>query len=289
MFRNRVFMTDIAFLLKALLLGIVEGLTEFLPISSTGHLIVTSALLDFTAEQREIIEVLEIVIQFAAILAVCWAYRMKLAELTVGVVAKPRSRLAVRFFLMLIIAFIPAAILGLFFHSTIKSVLFNPYVVAGSLIVGGVLILIIELPNRLHPRRAGVDDMTAGDAVKIGLAQAVAMVPGVSRSGATIIGGLIFGLSRSAATEFSFFLAIPTMFAATVLDVYKHWYLFKLENLPVFAVGCIAAFLSAMWAVRFLLRFIASHTFVSFAYYRIVFGLIVFATGYFNLVSWTPD
>ncbi|MDR1227720.1 MAG: undecaprenyl-diphosphate phosphatase [Azoarcus sp.] len=274
---------DIWILLKALVLGVVEGLTEFLPISSTGHLIIVGDLLGFDNETSK---VFEIVIQLAAILAVCWAYRMKLVELTVGVLSRPRSRLASRFVLMLILGFLPAAILGVLLHDIIKDVLFNPLVVAGALIVGGFIILIVERPRYYRPRRAGIDDMTAGDAIKIGFAQALAMIPGTSRSGATIIGGVIFGLSRTAATEFSFFLAIPTMLGATVLDVYKNWNVFKLGDLPVFAVGCVAAFVSAMWAVRFLLRFIASHTFVAFAYYRIVFGLIVFATWYFGIVNW---
>jgi undecaprenyl-diphosphatase len=275
---------DISTLIKALVLGIVEGLTEFLPVSSTGHLIIVGDLLNFNNDTGK---VFEIVIQLAAILAVCWAYRLKLVELTIGVMGRPRKRLASHFVLMIIVAFLPAAILGVLLHSTIKNVLFNPLVVAGALIVGGLIILIVERPNRYNPRQAGIDDISAGDALKIGLAQAVAMIPGVSRSGATIIGGVIFGMSRAAATEFSFFLAIPTMLGATVLDVYKNWDAFQASDLPVFAVGCIAAFVSAMWTVRFLLRFISSHTFVPFAYYRIVFGLIVFGTWYFNLVDWS--
>lgn len=275
---------DISTLIKALVLGIVEGLTEFLPVSSTGHLIIVGDLLNFNDDTGK---VFEIVIQLAAILAVCWAYRLKLVELTTGVMGRPRNRLASHFVLMIVVAFLPAAILGALLHSTIKNVLFNPLVVAGALIVGGLIILIVERPNRYNPRQAGIDDISAGDALKIGLAQAVAMIPGVSRSGATIIGGVIFGMSRAAATEFSFFLAIPTMLGATVLDVYKNWGAFQASDLPVFAVGCIAAFVSAMWTVRFLLRFISSHTFVPFAYYRIVFGLIVFGTWYFNLVDWS--
>lgn len=275
---------DISTLIKALVLGIVEGLTEFLPVSSTGNLIIVGDLLNFNDDTGK---VFEIVIQLAAILAVCWAYRLKLVELTTGVMGRPRNRLASHFVLMIVVAFLPAAILGALLHSTIKNVLFNPLVVAGALIVGGLIILIVERPNRYNPRQAGIDDISAGDALKIGLAQAVAMIPGVSRSGATIIGGVIFGMSRAAATEFSFFLAIPTMLGATVLDVYKNWGAFQASDLPVFAVGCIAAFVSAMWTVRFLLRFISSHTFVPFAYYRIVFGLIVFGTWYFNLVDWS--
>jgi undecaprenyl-diphosphatase len=274
---------EILLLLKALLLGIVEGLTEFLPISSTGHLIITSDLINFDDD------VFEIVIQFAAILAVCWAYRMRLTELVTGVLFKPRSRLSLHFVFMLILAFLPAAVLGLAFHRVIKEVLFNPIVVAAALIVGGLIIFYVERPGSYRPRNAGIDDITAGDAIKIGFAQALAMIPGTSRSGATIIGGVIFGLSRTAATEFSFFLAIPTMFAATVLDVYKSWDKFTSGDTTVYAVyaiGCIASFLSAVVAVRFLLRFISSHTFVSFAWYRIALGVIVLATWQFGWVDW---
>ncbi|MDR2260676.1 MAG: undecaprenyl-diphosphate phosphatase [Azoarcus sp.] len=277
---------DISLLLTALLLGIVEGLTEFLPVSSTGHLIIAGDLLGYN---NEISKVFKIVIQLASILAVCWAYRLRLAELTAGVLFRPRAARARRFVFMLFIAFLPAAVLGFFFHSTIKGVLFNPLVVAAALIVGGLIILIVER-RHYRPRCAGVDEITVSDALKIGFAQALAMIPGTSRSGATIIGGVIFGLSRTAATEFSFFLAIPTMFAATIYDVYKNWALFRASDIPVFAVGCVAAFISAMWAVRFLLRFIASHTFVAFAWYRIVFGLVVLATWYFGAVDWSaPD
>jgi undecaprenyl-diphosphatase len=274
---------DISLLLTALLLGIIEGLTEFLPISSTGHLIVAGDLLGYN---NEISKVFKIVIQLASILAVCWAYRARLAEWAGGILFRPRSLRAQRFALMLVIAFLPSAVLGFFFHSTIKGVLFNPLVVAGALIVGGLIILIVE---RRHdpPRCTNVDDIGASAALRIGFAQALAMIPGVSRSGATIVGGVIFGLSRTAATEFSFFLAIPTLFAATLYDVYKNWGLFKASDIPVFAVGCVAAFISAMWAVRFLLRFIASHTFVAFAWYRIAFGLAVLATWYFGVVNWS--
>jgi undecaprenyl-diphosphatase len=258
-------------------------LTEFLPISSTGHLIITSDLINFDDD------VFEIVIQFAAILAVCWAYRQRLTELVTGVLFKPRSQLSLRFVFMLILAFLPAAVLGLAFHRVIKEVLFNPIVVATALIVGGFIIFYVERPGSYRPRNAGIDDITASDAIKIGFAQALAMIPGTSRSGATIIGGVIFGLSRTAATEFSFFLAIPTMFAATVLDVYKSWDKFTSGDTTVYAVyaiGCIASFLSAVVAVRFLLRFISSHTFVSFAWYRIVLGVIVLATWQFGWVDW---
>jgi undecaprenyl-diphosphatase len=278
---------DIQTFITALLLGIVEGLTEFLPISSTGHLIVVGDLL---GSNDDIGKVFDIVIQLAAIFAVCWIYRTKIAEVTVGVLRRPRDRSSMRFTLMLILAFLPAAVLGLVFHKTIKEVLFNPLVVAGALVVGGFIILIVERFLKDHPHKANIDDMTAGTAVKIGFAQVLAMIPGTSRAGATIIGGVIFGLSRKAATEFSFFLAIPTMFGATVLDVYKNWHLFSVEHIPFFVVGCAASFISAIWAVRFLLRYISTHTFVPFAYYRIIFGLVVIATWYFGLVDWSlPD
>ena len=274
---------DIQTFIVALLLGIVEGVTEFLPISSTGHLIIASDLL---GANDEIVDVFNIVVQLAAILAVWWVFRTRIAELTVGILRRPRNPLCIRFVLMLFLAFLPAAVLGFFFHKEIKRVLFNPYVVAGALIVGGFIILIVERFLQNRPQQADVNDITTSTALKIGFAQALSMIPGTSRAGATIIGGVVFGLTRKAATEFSFFLAIPTMLAATIWDVYKSWDLFKLEHIPFFAVGCIASFISAMWAVRFLLRYISTHTFVPFAYYRIVFGVIVFATGYFNLVEW---
>jgi len=275
---------DIFALITAFLLGIVEGITEFLPISSTGHLIIASDLL---GANDEIVKVFEIVIQLAAIFAVCWVYRTKIAEVTIGTLCRPRDQRSLRFVLMLILSFLPAAILGLLFYKQIKAVLFNPIVVAGAPVVGGIIIIIVERYLRNHPQQMDIDNMTAGTAIKIGFAQALAMIPGTSRAGATIIGGVIFGLSRKAATEFSFFLAIPTMFAASVLDVYKNWHLFRLEHIPFFAVGCVVSFVSAMWAVRFLLRYISTHTFIPFAWYRIVFGMIVLATWYFGLVDWS--
>ncbi|MCL2590162.1 MAG: undecaprenyl-diphosphate phosphatase [Betaproteobacteria bacterium] len=275
---------DIHTLISALLLGIVEGVTEFLPISSTGHLIIAGDLLGANAE---IDKVFDIVVQLAAIFAVCWIYRTKIAEVATGILCRPRDQRSLRFTLMLILSFLPAAVLGLAFHKHIKHALFNPIVVATALVVGGIIIIIVERYLRNYPQKMDIDDMTAATAIKIGFAQALAMIPGTSRAGATIIGGVIFGLSRKAATEFSFFLAIPTMLAATVLDVYTNWHLFKVEHIPFFAVGCIVSFFSAMWAVRFLLRYISTHTFIPFAWYRIVFGLIVLATWYFDLVDWS--
>ena len=272
-------MTDPTILLHALILGIVEGLTEFLPVSSTGHLILVGQLLNFNDEKGK---VFEIAIQFAAILAVVWEYRARLGHALVSVTTEPASqRLAIN----LIVAFMPAAVLGLLFIKQIKYYLFNPIVVASALIIGGVLILWAE--RRKHVIRAeSVDDMTWRDALKVGFAQALAMIPGTSRSGATIIGGLFFGLSRKTATEFSFFLAIPTMFAATFYDVFKNWQLFSANDIGMFAVGSAASFISALLAVRGLIRFISRHDFTVFAWYRIVFGLLVLLSAYAGWVDW---
>ena len=271
---------DTTLLLKAAILGIVEGLTEFLPISSTGHLIILGDLLDYNDETSK---VFKIVIQLAAILAVCWDYRARLTKMVVGL---PSDPVAQRFVGMLFIGFLPAAVLGLMFYSTIKALLFNPITVATALIVGGFIILYVE-KRAYHPRINSVDEMRWPDALKVGFAQALAMIPGTSRSGATIMGGLIFGLSRKTAAEFSFFLAIPTMFAATAYDLYKNWGLLRADDLPVFTVGFVASFVAAMWAVKSFIRFISNHTFVVFAWYRIVFGLIVLGTAYSGAVSWS--
>jgi undecaprenyl-diphosphatase len=272
-------MTDPTILLHALILGIVEGLTEFLPVSSTGHLILVGQLLNFNDEKGK---VFEIAIQFAAILAVVWEYRARLGHALVSVTTEPASR---RLATNLIVAFLPAAILGFLFIKQIKHYLFNPIVVASALIIGGVLILWAE--RRKHVIRAEtVDDMTWRDALKVGFAQALAMIPGTSRSGATIIGGLFFGLSRKTATEFSFFLAIPTMFAATFYDVFKNRQLFSADDIGLFAVGSAASFISALLAVRGLIRFISRHDFTVFAWYRIVFGVLVLLTAYTGWVNW---
>ena len=271
---------DTPLLFKALILGIIEGLTEFLPISSTGHLIIVGDLLGYNDESSK---VFKIVIQLGAILAVCWDYRARLTQMVLGL---PRDSAQQKFAAMLFIGFLPAAILGVMFHSTIKAVLFNPLTVATALIVGGLIILYVE-KRAYHPRINSVDDMRWPDALKVGFAQAIAMIPGTSRSGATIMGGVIFGLSRKTATEFSFFLAIPTMFAATIYDLYKNWALLRVEDIPVFAVGFVAAFIAAMWAVKSFIRFISNHTFVVFAWYRIVFGVIVLLTAYTGVVQWS--
>lgn len=271
---------DIILLLKALLLGVIEGLTEFLPISSTGHLIIAGSLLDYTDEQSK---VFKIVIQLAAILAVCWHFRERIGLALGGLTSDPVQQ---RFAGLLVVGFLPAAVLGLLFHSAIKAYLFNPLTVAGALIAGGVLILWIERQARV-PRIEQIDAMRWPDALKIGFAQAMAMFPGVSRSGATIMGGLLFGLSRKAATEFSFFLAIPTLTAASCYEFWKVRNLLSADDLGVFGVGFIASFISAFFCVRWLLRFISSHDFSAFAWYRIVFGLVVLATWQFGWVDWS--
>lgn len=271
---------DVTLLLIALILGIVEGLTEFLPISSTGHLIIVGDLLGYNDEASK---VFKIVIQLAAILAVCWEYRARLLTVAGGLRSDRKSQ---HFVWLLLLGFLPAAVLGLLFHSTIKGALFNPLTVATALVVGGLIILYVE-KRAYQPRLNDIDEMRWQDALKVGFAQALAMIPGTSRSGATIMGGLLFGLSRKTAAEFSFFLAIPTMFAATAYDLYKNWALLRLEDLPVFAVGFVASFIAGMWAVKGFIKFISNHTFVAFAWYRIVFGLVVLASWQFGWVSWT--
>jgi len=274
---------DIILLLKAAILGVVEGLTEFLPISSTGHLILAGDLLNFNDERGK---VFEIVIQFAAILAVCWEYRAKLAAVTSGLLRKEEA--AQRFTFNLFVAFLPLAILGLAFGKAIQAHLFSPVPVALAFIIGGLIILWAE--KRTHTVTIeSVDDMHWKDALKMGFAQALALIPGTSRSGATIIGGLFFGLSRKAATEFSFFLAIPTLTAATIYEVVKYRHDFHADDLGVFLVGSVASFVSAFVAVRGLLRYISHHDFTIFAWYRIAFGLIVLVTAYGGLVNWSAN
>lgn len=271
---------DIPILLKALILGIVEGLTEFLPVSSTGHLILAGDLLDFNDERGKLFE---IVIQCGAILAVCWEYRVKILSVMGALRSQPAAR---RFLLNIAIAFMPLAVLGLAFGRTIKAYLFQPVPVALAFIVGGVIILWAE--RRKHEVTVQtVDDIGWRDALKLGFAQALALIPGTSRSGATIIGGLFFGLSRKASTEFSFFLAIPTLFAASAYQLYKERALLSMDDLGMWAVGCVSAFVSAFLCVRWLLRYIATHDFTIFAWYRIAFGLVVLATDWSGAVNWT--
>ena len=274
---------DIALLIKAAIMGVVEGLTEFLPISSTGHLILAGALLGFDDEKAK---VFDIAIQTGAIFAVIMVYWQKIRR---TVVALPTQRQAQRLALNVVIAFLPAVLLGLLFGKAIKAHLFTPTVVASTFIIGGLIILWAERRQARNPAVARIleaDDMTALDAFKVGLAQCLAMVPGTSRSGATIIGGMLLGLSRKAATDFSFYLAIPTLIGAGAYSLYKERALLSLADLPVFTVGLVFSFLSAWLCVRWLLRFIATHSFVGFAWYRIVFGLVVLGTAWSGLVTW---
>jgi undecaprenyl-diphosphatase len=265
---------------SALILGVVEGLTEFLPISSTGHQIVVADLLEFGGERSM---AFNIIIQLGAILAVVWEFRRKIFDVVLGLPTQPGAR---RFTANLLIAFFPAVILGVLLADWIHHYLFNPITVATALVLGGLVMLWAE--RRQHTVHAeNVDDMTWKDALKVGLAQCIAMIPGTSRSGATIIGGLLFGLSRKTATEFSFFLAMPTMVGAAVYSGYKYRELFVPADFPVFAIGFITAFIFAMIAVKGLLRFIASHSYAVFAWYRIAFGLLILATWQFGWVDWT--
>jgi undecaprenyl-diphosphatase len=290
---------QITLLLKAALMGIVEGLTEFLPISSTGHLILAGALLGFDDDKAK---VFDIAIQTGAILAVIIVYWQKIRETLSGLASQPSAQ---KFSLNVLIAFVPAVVLGLLFGKYIKAHLFTPTVVATTFIVGGLIILWVEkraerYPSDTTPLSAGADisptavgatntsveSMTPLLALKVGLVQCLAMIPGTSRSGATIIGGMLLGLSRKAATDFSFYLAIPTLIGAGAYSLYKERALLSMADAPMFAVGLLFSFLSAWVCVRWLLKYIATHSFVVFAWYRIAFGLLVLATSYLGLVKW---
>jgi undecaprenyl-diphosphatase len=260
---------DLMLLIKTIIMGLVEGATEFLPISSTGHLIIVGNILGFLSKEKS--DVFEIIIQLGAIFAVCWAFKQRLLDTATNLTKESKAQHFVR---NLLIAFVPAALLGLAFHRVIKEYLFSPFTVAIALIVGGFAILLIEKLPLKTPTQS-VDDISSKQALQIGFAQALALVPGVSRAGATILGGMVFGLNRKVATEFSFFLAIPIMFAATGFDLLKSWRLLNADDLMVFAIGFVTAFLSALIAVKFLIRFVQTHNFVPFAWYRIVFGVVV--------------
>jgi len=271
---------DLLLLLKAAVLGVVEGLTEFLPVSSTGHLIVAASLLDFNDARGKLFE---IVIQSGAILAVVWEFRARIGSVLAGITHDAAAR---RLLANIAIAFLPLAVLGLLFGKALKAHLFNAPTVAAAFIVGGFVILWAERRNH-RIRVTSVDDMSALDALKVGLAQALALVPGTSRSGATIIGGMLFGLSRQVATEFTFYLAIPTLGLASVYSLYKERELLSMDDLGLWAVGLLAAFISAFACVRWLLRYVATHTFVPFAWYRIAFGVLVLVTAWSGVIDWT--
>ncbi|HEY4801758.1 MAG TPA: undecaprenyl-diphosphate phosphatase [Paraburkholderia sp.] len=275
---------------KALILGVVEGLTEFLPVSSTGHLIVVGSILDF---DDDFAKTFDVVIQFGAILAVCWEFRRKIGDVVVGLPTRPDAR---RFALNVIVATIPAVVLGLMFEKAIKSVLFAPVPVACALVGGGLVILWVESRMRgpkglpvaaqRDARVKSLDEITPLDAFKVGCAQCFALIPGMSRSGSTIIGGMLFGLERRVATEFSFFLAIPIIFGATLYELHKSWQAISVDGLGLFGVGFVAAFVSAFACVRWLLRFVATHDFTAFAWYRIAFGLVILLLGYGGGLGW---
>ena len=271
---------DIVLLVKAAIMGVVEGLTEFLPISSTGHLILAGSLLGFVDAKAK---VFDIAIQTGAIFAVILVYWQKIRA---TLVALPTERQAQRFVLNVLIGFLPAVVLGLLFGKAIKAHLFTPMVVASAFILGGFIILWAERRPATAVRVQQVDDMTMLDALKVGLVQCLAMVPGTSRSGATIIGGMVLGLSRKAATDYSFFLAIPTLIGAGAYSLYKERALLEMADAPMFAVGLLFSFISAWLCVRWLLRYISTHSFAVFAYYRIAFGVLVLLTTWSGVVRW---
>lgn len=271
---------DIVLLVKAAIMGVVEGLTEFLPISSTGHLILAGALLGFEGEKAK---VFDIAIQTGAIFAVILVYWQKIRSTLVEL---PTSAQARRFTLNVFIGFLPAVVLALAFGKLIQAHLFTPMVVATTFILGGFVILWAERRPNATVRVHSVDDMTPMDALKVGLAQCLAMVPGTSRSGATIIGGMLLGLSRKAATDFSFFLAMPTLIGAGVYSLFKQRHLLTSADIPLFAVGLLFSFISAWFCVRWLLRYISSNSFVPFAWYRIAFGIIVLVTAWTGVIAW---
>jgi len=282
---------DPLLLLKAAVMGVVEGLTEFLPISSTGHLILAASLLDFTGAN---VKVFEIAIQTGAMCAVIWEYRVRLGATVRGLGHDPVAR---RFALNVLIAFVPAVVFGLLLGSAIKANLFHPVPVATAFVVGGLIILWVErrhkrafgerdLEGRRHARVQTVDDMTVLDALKVGLVQCAALIPGTSRSGATIIGAMIFGFSRKAATEFSFYLGIPTLMGAGAYSVWKERAALSAADAPMFAVGLVFAFASALLCIRWLIRYVSTHDFTLFAWYRIVFGALVLLTAWGGWVDW---
>ncbi len=274
---------DLVLLLKAVVMGIVEGLTEFLPISSTGHLILTGALLGMEGATSK---VFEIAIQMGAIFAVLLVYWQRVRDTLAGLASERRAQ---RFALNVVVGFLPAGVVGVTVYKIITKYLFTPYVVAGAFIVGAFIILWVEkrhTASTAPARIQSVDDMTVMDALKVGLVQCLGMIPGTSRSGATIIGGMLLGLSRQVATEFSFYLAIPTLVGAGVYSLYKERHILSMADLPLFTVGLVVSFISAWFCVRWLLRYVASHSFVPFAWYRIAFGIVVLVSAWTGMVNW---
>ena len=279
---------DTLLFLKAVLMGIVEGLTEFLPISSTGHLILAGSLLDFQSNVgADKAKVFDIAIQSGAIFAIVLVYWQRLRDTLVGLGSEPRAQ---RFAINVIVGFLPAAVIGLALGKVIKAHLFNAPVVASAFIVGGLIILWAERraarPENATPRVNTVDDLSVLDALKVGFIQCLGMIPGTSRSGATIIGGMFLGLSRKASTEFSFFLGIPTLVGAGLYSLYKERELLSMADLPLFGVGLAFSFISAWVCVRWLLRYVATHNFVPFAWYRIGFGVLVLVSAHQGWIVW---
>lgn len=280
---------DIALFIKAALMGIVEGLTEFLPISSTGHLILADALLNFQqVVGDDKAKVFEIAIQTGAIFAVILVYMQRVRDTISGLTSDPKAQ---RFALNVLIGFLPAVVLGLALGKAIKAHLFTPTVVATTFILGGIVILIAEriAAKNPTPRVQTVDDMNALDALKVGVLQCLALVPGTSRSGSTIIGGMLVGLSRKAATDYSFFLGIPTLIGAGVYSLYKARDLLSMADLPLFSVGLVFAFISAWLCVRWLIRYVSSHNFNPFAWYRIAFGILILVSAHMGWVNWVDQ
>jgi len=283
---QRKSVVDILLFLKAALMGIVEGLTEFLPISSTGHLILANSLISFSASTgADKAKVFEIAIQSGAIFAVILVYIQRIKDTLLGLGSDPKAQ---RFALNVIVGFIPAVIMGLAVGKVVKEHLFTPTIVAVTFILGGVIILIAErlAAQRQQERVETMDDMTLLDAIKVGIIQCLALVPGTSRSGATIIGGMLMGLSRKAATDFSFFLGIPTLVGAGVYSLYKERALLSADDVPLFSVGLVFAFVSAWICVRWLIRYVSSHNFVPFAWYRIAFGILILVSANMGWVTW---
>jgi undecaprenyl-diphosphatase len=273
-------------LLDATILGIVEGVTEFLPISSTGHLIVAASMLGIHGDAK--VKTFEIAIQIGAIFAVIWAYRVRFNGAIRGVT---RVENAQRLFINLFVAFLPIAVLGLLFGKYIKDVLFNPYGVAAASIVGALVIFWVERPSQrvdrsVDARVRDVDHMTTLDALKVGVAQCFGLIPGMSRSGSALIGGMLFGLSRNVATEFSFFLGVPTLATASLYSLWKDRALLSSADIPAFAIGLVVSFVVALVVIRWLIRYVATHTLVAFAWYRIAFGVLILASGYFGWINW---
>lgn len=277
---------DIVLFMKSALMGIVEGLTEFLPISSTGHLILADSLLEFArATGSDKAKVFEIAIQTGAIFAVILVYMQRIKDTLAGMFSDPKAQ---RFTINVLIGFLPAVVMGLAVGKVVKAHLFTPTVVATTFILGGVIILIAErfAAQRPQQRVETVDDMTPMDAIKVGLIQCLALIPGTSRSGATIIGGMLMGLSRKAATDYSFFLGIPTLVGAGAYSLYKERALLSVDDVPLFSVGLVFAFLSAWICVRWLIRYVSSHNFIPFAWYRIAFGIFILVSANMGWVIW---